>query len=231
MTDRPEREPQTLEERKERAVRRLGDHFARDHISLEEFEARVDRAWAARDPAELEALFTSLPVPAAATPPATRSAGFPAPRRARADEVARRGLQVAVMGGSDRKGAWVPPRSLTTVALMGGAGLDLREARLGPGLTEITIVAVMGGVEVLVPPGLAVESHGLALLGGFDGCDETSADPDPDAPRVRIRGLAVMGGVDVSVRLPGESARDAKRRLKQERRRRRSGGSGGGEAG
>jgi hypothetical protein len=36
---------------------------------------------------------------------------------------------------------------------------------------------------------------------------------------VRVTGLALMGGVDVMVRYPGESARDAKRRNREERKR------------
>lgn len=229
--------PVPLEDRKEKAVRRLGAHFAEDHLTVEQFEERVDRAWGATSPGELDSLFSGLP--ALRTESAPELAGATLPARARPEEVSARGVQIAIMGGSERKGAWTPPRRLTSIALMGGAGLDLREARLGPGLTEITIVAVMGGVEVVVPPGLAVETHGFAVMGGFEGHDQPSADPDPDAPRVRIRGIAVMGGVEVAVRRPGESPREAKRRRRAERHAARGarglgrgkggGGSGSGE--
>ncbi len=233
MSESGSLQPVPLEDRKEKAVRRLGVHFAEDHLTVEEFEERVDRAWGATSLQELDALFSGLPALRAESVPEVAGATLPA--RARPEDVRAHGVQIAIMGGSERKGAWTPPRRLTTLALMGGAGLDLREARLGPGLTEITIVAVMGGVEVIVPPGLAVENHGFAIMGGFEGHDQPSADPDPDAPRVRIRGLAVMGGVEISVRLPGESPKDAKRRRKAEldagRRRGRLGRGKGGGAG
>jgi predicted membrane protein len=51
---------------------------------------------------------------------------------------------------------------------MGGSELDFREAVMGPGVTELQIFAVCGGVEVVVPPGLNVESHGIAIMGGFE---------------------------------------------------------------
>jgi hypothetical protein len=137
------------------------------------------------------------------------------------DTVRERGFQVAVFGGSERKGEWTPPRHLYTVAVMGGASLDFREARMPPGVTEVFIVAVMGGTEVIVPPGLAVETDAFALMGGVDGRDQAPSEADPNAPRLKIRGVAVMGGIEVNVRLPGETPGDARKRLKRERRERR----------
>ncbi len=141
--------------------------------------------------------------------------------RVPAEAVSERGFQLAIMGASDRRGVWTPPRHLYTLALMGGAGLDFREARFPPGETEVTVLALMGGVEIIVPPGLAVRTRGACLMGGFDALDQASADPSPDAPRLTINGFACMGGVEVKVMLPGETPREARRRLKEARRRRR----------
>lgn len=190
----------------ERTVRTLSAHFARDRLTVEEFEGRLDRVYAATSPAELEAVVSDLPELADPEPPA------PVP------EPPERGLVLALLGGQERGGSWTPPRHLYVLAVWGGAEIDFREATLPPGLTEVTVVACMGGVGVIVPPGLPVETGGLAVMGGFGGRGSTSADPDPSAPRLRIRGVALMGGVDVETRLPGESAREAKRRLRAERR-------------
>jgi len=209
--------PLDLDDRKEAAVRRLGAHFAADHLTVEEFEQTVDRVYSAVTVRDLESLFEGLPaLPSGALPDRVRSASLV--RRVRSEDVPERGLQIAIMSGSEKKGSWIPARTYTTIALMGGAGLDLREAQFGPGVTEIRILAVMGGVEVIVPPGLAVETHGIGIMGGFEAFDQASADPDPSAPRLIIKGVAIMGGVEVTVRLPGESARDAKRRRRSERK-------------
>jgi hypothetical protein len=101
---------------------------------------------------------------------------------------------------------------------MGGAELDFREARLGPGTTELSVTAIFGGVEVIVPPDLPVETDGIAIMGGFANASEQSSPTDPNAPRLRITGFALMGGVDIKVRLPGESAGEARRRKRRERR-------------
>jgi hypothetical protein len=101
---------------------------------------------------------------------------------------------------------------------MGGAHLDLRDALLPPGTIEVRVAALMGGVEIIVPPNLAVEAEGVSIMGGFDHVDRAPAEPDPGAPLLRVTGLVLMGGVHIEMRLPGESSRDARKRRKRERR-------------
>jgi hypothetical protein len=58
----------------------------------------------------------------------------------------------------------------------------------------------------------------MALLGGFEHQTDTPLRSNPDVPTLRVRGLALLGGVEVQVRLPGETIRQAKRRRRLERR-------------
>ncbi len=125
------------------------------------------------------------------------------------------------MGGIDRRGAWSMPRRLRLVTFMGGAHLDLREARFPPGPVDIEIFSMMGGTEIIVPPGLAVETHGSAIMGGFQEVNRTPTHPDENAPLLRVHGFVIMGGVDIRLRLPGETGRDADRRQKREIKERR----------
>ncbi|MFQ5678447.1 MAG: DUF1707 domain-containing protein [Gemmatimonadota bacterium] len=201
---------------RERTVAELCRHFARDHLDVTELERRLDRAYAARTNAELEGTLEGLP--ALPTPAAAREGvPVPAPVVEPALEVPERGFLMAVMGGAERNGVWTPPRRLVVLAVMGGAGLDLREARLGSSVTELFVVAVMGGAEIIVPPGMRVDVGGTAVMGAFEHRRQ-AAEPAPDAPLLRVNGLALMGGVEVKVRLPGETEKEARRRLRAERR-------------
>lgn len=128
---------------------------------------------------------------------------------------------VAALGGVERKGRWIPARQNYLFAVMGGMVLDFREALLPPGDTEVWVFTVMGGAEIIVPPGLAVETDGVAILGGFEHAEDANLSTDPDAPSLRVRGVALMGGVEVKIRHPGETERDAKRRRRFERKERR----------
>ncbi|MGI9038322.1 MAG: DUF1707 SHOCT-like domain-containing protein [Gemmatimonadota bacterium] len=208
---------------KEQAVDRLRAHYVRDDIDVDTYEQMVDVAWAAGAPEDLERLFLRLPaLPGAQTGVAAPEAS-PAPALASPAEQREHGFQIAILGGSDRKGSWVPPRKLDTFAFMGGTGLDFREARLGPGVTEVRVLAFMGGAEIIVPPGVTVETSGIGIMGGFDGHDQSVPTSDPSAPVIRIRGLAVMGSIEVKMMMPGETSRDARRRVKEDRRKRRLG--------
>jgi hypothetical protein len=130
-----------------------------------------------------------------------------------------REIVVAIMGGASRRGQWTPARKNFALAIMGGAELDFREAVLGPGVTEVQVFAMWGGIEIIVPPGVNVESHGIGIMGGFDHFTELASDPD--APTLRIAGFACMGGVEITQRYPGESNREARRRRRIERKERR----------
>ena len=55
-------------------------------------------------------------------------------------------------------------------------------------------------------------------MGGFGHEGALASTRDADAPVIRVTGLAILGGVGVKVRLPGESARDARLRRKAERK-------------
>ena len=211
------------QETRERVIARLSDHFAHDALDVDEFERRVTVAQTSDDPADIEALLADLPevggpiAPVPAVVPTVVPALLPAERD--------RDTLYAIFGGIDRRGTWTVPRRMKIVAIMGGAHLDLRAARFPPGVVELDVTAVMGGIEIVVPPGLAVQMHGSAIMGGFADVDRAPANPDPDAPLLRVRGLTMMGGVNISMRLPGESERGARRReqraLRDERREQR----------
>lgn len=200
----------------------LCEHFANDVMSVEEFERRVDTAHKASTSQELKNLLADLPtgdLPAVVDQD-TRPARADGHALASSRVVKERSYVVAVCGGTTRRGRWAPARRNFSIAVCGGAELDFREAVMPPGVTEVQVYTMWGGVEVIVPPGMNVESHGVGLLGAFEHMADSAA-PDPNGPTLRITGLALMGGVEVSVRHAGETARDARRRRKAERREKR----------
>src|SRR5262249_15186129 len=133
------------------AVQCLQTAFAEGRLTDEEFDTRVRAALTARTQAELMRLLADLP----------GSQARPAPVGPLST------LVMAVLGGAERRGRWRVPDHCTAVAMMGGCVLDLRAAQLGAPVTTITVVTIMGGVEVIVPPGVRVEMHGVPIMGGW----------------------------------------------------------------
>lgn len=200
---------------REAVISALGDAYAADRIELEELELRMARVYRATTRDALAEVMADLSprravadtatarghvvVPSATAMLSARAYEYGVATIARPEIVPARQALVAVMGGVVRKGAWVVPSTLRVIAVMGGVDLDMREAQFGAGVTEIEIFALMGGVDILVPTGVRVETTGIGIMGGFEitGAD---ADPGPDAPVLRIGGVATMAGVGAKLK-------------------------------
>ncbi|RXS77833.1 DUF1707 and DUF2154 domain-containing protein [Streptomyces sp. TM32] len=207
---------------RERVAEILRDAVAEGRLAMEEFDERLEATYRARTYGELEPLTADLPAAATA----------PAPLSLRKDTAAVTGWSerivshtdgsgagIGILGGFQRKGRWTIGRRFTAVCLMGGGELDLREANFAGPEVVISCWALMGGVSIVVPPGVEVDVRGLGIMGGFDAPDGEPGEPG--APRVIVKGLALMGGVGVERKLLKEERRrlkEEKRRLKHERR-------------
>jgi hypothetical protein len=106
-------------------------------------------------------------------------------------------LEIKPMGGLRHDGSGPLDPSTTLVTAIGGMDLDLRAAALPPGGATVTKVSLVGGVSVVVAPGVRVAVSGFTLIGGRDV--ERDASTPPDAPVVRVRAFGLVGGVKVRV--------------------------------
>ena len=206
-----------VRDRRDQVIARLSDCYAADVLEVDELERRLDLAHGARTVAELDALVADL---APSRAPAAQTALVPVSQALAVDDPHRppeRKLRV-LFGSVERKGRWTVPRSLRLGVWCGNAELDLREASLGPGVTTVHVSVAMGNLEVIVPPWLAVEVDLSSMFGNVEELHRTSPEPDPQRPLVRFTGAVRLGNFEISTRLPGESARQARRREKAQRK-------------
>ena len=211
LEPRPANDPALLrvsDADRHRVAEILREAAGEGRLDLEELDERLEAAYAARIYADLAPLTRDLPVhrdqPALARP-AVASPVVPGPAYER---------HIAIMSGVDRKGLWVVPQQMTVLALMGGASLDMRQAQFAAREVVITVNAFMGGAEIIVNPHTHVVVEGTGIMGGYSGPSErTPAELDESSPTVRVRGIAVFGGVSVERRpMPGDSRRAPRRR-------------------
>ena len=174
---------------REQVIAVLRDHCADGRLTLDEFGDRVTEVLNARTAGELAVVTRQLPVPA------PLPAGQVEPQRVGQSRAVTR-WAVAILGGHSMKGRWRVREDMKAIAFMGGCDIDLRHAELeGPEVT-ITAIAIMGGIDVIVPEGIEVEMTGHALMGGRD-CRIADVPRLPGSPLVRVRAYALMGGVSV----------------------------------
>lgn len=189
-----------LADRRDDVIHQLTAGFAGSYFEVDELERRLSLAHSAQSPRELDALVADL-----------------AP--AKAALVLARPLRV-LFGSVERRGPWACPQHLAARVVCGNVVLDLREARLTSGTTTIDVNVTMGNVEVIVPPGMAVEIDATSTLGNIE--QRTEAGPLASlGPVVRITGRVKLGNLEVGMLHHGETFREARRRHRWERRSRR----------
>jgi hypothetical protein len=101
----------------------------------------------------------------------------------------------ALMSGTERKVASQEFRGGDVTAIMGGHVIDLRPAKLPEGSAVIDLLVWWGGVDILVPHDWVVSSEALPIMGAVE--DNTQAPTGPVSGRLILKGMVVMGGVEV----------------------------------
>ncbi|RFU41340.1 DUF1707 and DUF2154 domain-containing protein [Actinomadura logoneensis] len=205
---------------RDRVAQILRDAAGEGRLTLEEVGERLDAVYRAKTYAELEPLTRDLPDDAtgasgmsgvsgvsvpAARPGGTR-AGTHGGFVVAPGETPTWTNGVAIMSGFDRKGVWTVPEEFTAVAFWGGGDIDLREARFTSTTVRINAVAIMGGIDIIVPDDVNVRVTGVGIMGGFD--HRATGPGVPGAPEIIISGLALWGGVDVKRRPRRRAVRD-----------------------
>ncbi|MFD5161248.1 DUF1707 domain-containing protein [Streptomyces hawaiiensis] len=201
---------------RERVAGILRDALAEGRLDMEEFEERLDETYKARTYGELAPITRDLPAEGVPVPSVSLTKDPAAGPDWSGRIVGGEGSStwaVAVMSGFQRKGRWTMPRRFTCFAFWGGGEIDLREANFADREVEVSVIAIMGGVDVIVPPGVEVVVRGIGVMGGFDHREE-GVPGEPGAPRVVVTGFAFWGGVGVQRKL----TRAEKLRIREERR-------------
>jgi hypothetical protein len=201
-----------LSNARKRTIDRLTAAFVADALSLEEFEERVDRTYRCRSVDDFDELTVDLAAPAAAIVveeparaivPAQSDPSLETKVEiydARRDAAAPFTRTIAVLGNTERRGRFRIDGGHAVVSVLGNVEIDLRDVMLGPGVTTLKVHAVLGNVEITVPPSLIVDCVGTGVLGSFSSINHVPEEQMPDEPVLRIEGSAVLGSVEVRTR-------------------------------
>ena len=101
----------------------------------------------------------------------------------------------AYLGSVERHGAWPVPKHLDVRVVLGSCELDLRNAKLQPGVTTIDVGVVMGSVEIIVPEDMLVEVGMTAALASVD--DPTGFAIGDEQQVLRVIGDATLASCEI----------------------------------
>lgn len=187
------------DEDRDRVVEVLRDSLMTGRLTQDEHAERLEQTLNARTLGELEPITRDLAVPGPATarPAAGRTSADGSSRvipiEEPADPANSFDTVVGIFGGGERKGRWRVKRRTNALCVFGGYDLDMTDAVFEGREVVIWTFAVFGGIDITVPDEVEVRSQGIGLFGGF--AVRGGDDPQPDAPVVVVKGLALFGGV------------------------------------
>ena len=192
----------SLSRAREQKISELSQYFANDDLSLDELERRIERVYRAANVLELDEitadLRSSVSPESAPLPTARGASGSVAPISSPV-----RSRMLAIMGETKRVGRWQVPRQLDVLSVMSDTRLDLTQAVVGPGTTDIHVTAFWAACKIVVPPGMRVINEMHAVMASVTSKAhemDRPGDERPGATVIRLTGTAIMAEVKVVVR-------------------------------
>lgn len=101
---------------------------------------------------------------------------------------------VAILSGVKRGSNSATFRGGELSAFMGGCDVDLRNAAVN-GEAVLDVFAMFGGIVVRVPENWNIVGNVTPIMGGFE--DQTHPPQAPSPHTLTVRGLVLMGGVEI----------------------------------
>lgn len=154
-------------------MKRLQNAYSEGHISHEEMDERLDRAFAARTQGDLAQALDSLPQEKVST----SSIG-------------------AITGRIKRRGAWRVPRHLKVESAFGRVTLDMSRAVFEHPEVDIELRLTTGRARIVVPRNSTVEIDGLETAWKATAY-KPRRSTRPDGPTIRISGSMGFGRLKV----------------------------------
>jgi len=192
----------SLARAREQKISELSQHFANDDLSLDELERRIERVYRAGNVLELDEITADLRTAGQVEVP-QRSGARASSRAVAPTSGPVHARMLAIMGETKRLGRWQLPRELDVLSIMSDTELDLTQAVLGPGITDIHVRAFWSACKIVVPPEMRVINEMHAIMASVTSKAHEMDPPGsqrPAGPVIRLTGTAMMAELKVVVR-------------------------------
>jgi predicted membrane protein len=106
---------------------------------------------------------------------------------------------VAIFSGINTRNESKNFKGGSITAIFGGVEIDLTSAEIAGGSADMETTVAFGGADIVVPGSWRVEVTGLPIFGGWSNKTKDFEKAE-GAPVLRVRCLAMFGGVDIKAR-------------------------------
>jgi predicted membrane protein len=107
--------------------------------------------------------------------------------------------EVNIFGGGDRTIISQNFMGGKILAFFGGSNFNLSRAKLAPGKNYIEVLAIFGGMKLIVPEDWKVRINAVSIFGGFSDKHRimpTTSLPESESELI-IRGFVIFGGGEI----------------------------------
>jgi hypothetical protein len=190
-----------IEERKEKAIDKLSDSYARNRLPLEEYERLVEyinKIESERELVVVEKIVAEYD--SSGAKPAYEDDDEDEDDTVYNPHYGDRGISGSNLTVLSTRTFQGPIKSGTQfMSLLGSGQIKIRKADLSKRRTSLNIVAILGDFSVFVEPGINVINNAVPVLGTADVNHKVAKMAAPGEPELVISGTALLGTISVKL--------------------------------
>jgi hypothetical protein len=186
-----------IEERKEKAVGKLLESYAKNRLPLEEYERLVEyihKIESERELVVVEKIVAEYGESAHSEAPVYDDEDEPDHYSSKQRP---QNSKLAIL--SSRLYSGPLQRSSEYISILGSNRIEIRKADLSRQRTDLNVVVILGDCVIYVESGIRVINKAVPVLGSAGISQKVIKQAREDAPEINIAGVALLG--DVSVKL------------------------------
>lgn len=183
---------------REEVIDQLIMNYSHGEISLEAFEARLDKAMDGTDVVAISALAEDLPL--------TVNSDYQDKKKNALGTHFQDGESkefeklVNVLSSTKRSGQWHTAKEITVFNVLGSDILDFTQARFDYPNVKINVRCILGNIKINVPEDVNIHTNVNCIVGSID--NNSNVDFVSDAPTITIEGKVIFGNLDIKVKQP-----------------------------
>lgn len=190
LQDRP------IDQVRDEAVDKLIFNYSHGVLSSEAFERRLDQAMKTNSHQEIVDLVADLEMEVDDKYSATKEYQF-SPNYGAATEEADQRIN-CILGGAERSGRWVVPKTIHVLNILGSVELDFSDAVFQHQTVNIVLTSILGSDEIYVPEDVNVIFKTYGILSSVE--NKSPSISSRQAPTIVIEGRSILGSLEVKVK-------------------------------